>query len=255
MVGARHATRCQQHYEEEGGHGKADDDGRERECLGHGVGIVGQVLRHPGLQHGLLVNRQAQAAHAEDERVDGVRQQRQAHDDREGAGPQQQPYARAGEHANGQGQYQFHAVSPRVVGTVAAAACSAASSSARALLYRWLRTDWWAMPVRMSMVEPTTRVNTPMSKNSALATWISPTTGSAKCAVWLVRKGWPRAQPPRPVANAASRPTPIQRRGYSGRWASTQDVPETMYCGSRATENTSPATNPPPGSLWPRMKR
>jgi hypothetical protein len=67
MVGARHAARGQQHHQEQGRHGKADHDGREHQRLGHGVGIVRQVLRQAGLQHRLLVDRQAQAAHAEDE--------------------------------------------------------------------------------------------------------------------------------------------------------------------------------------------
>ena len=73
---------------------KADDDGREGQRLGHGVGIVRQVLRQAGLQHRLLADGQAQPPHAEDEQIDRVGQQRQAHDDLEGAGTQQQPDTR-----------------------------------------------------------------------------------------------------------------------------------------------------------------
>ncbi|MCY1509599.1 hypothetical protein D9M68_439510 [compost metagenome] len=39
------------------------------------------------------------------------------------------------------------------------------------------------------------------------------------------------------------------------RCSSTHSVPETMNCSTSATDITSPATKPPPGALWPRMKK
>ena len=54
---------------------------------------------------------------------------------------------------------------------------------------------------------------------------------------------------------AASRPTAIQRGGCRSVRVSTQRVPATMYCAMKAIATTSPATKPPPGSLWPRRNR
>ena len=64
-----------------------------------------------------------------------------------------------------------------VVVLVDAASAASASSACKRAWNRWLRTDWWAMAVRMSRVDPTTSVNTPMSKNKALAMYTSPTHG------------------------------------------------------------------------------
>ena len=128
MVGARHAARGQQHHQEQGRHGKADDDGGQHQRLRHGVGIVRQIVRQAGLEHRLLVDRQAQAPHAEDEQIDGIRQQRQAHDVLEGARAQQQPHARAREHANGNDQNDFHQRLTSGGGGWAPPSCAASSA-------------------------------------------------------------------------------------------------------------------------------
>jgi hypothetical protein len=71
-------ARCQQHHQEQRGHGKADDDCSQHQCLWQRIGVVQQVLGHAVLDHRFFTDEQA--AHAEDEQVDRVGQQAQAHD-------------------------------------------------------------------------------------------------------------------------------------------------------------------------------
>ena len=73
MVSAGEAPGCQQHHQEQRGHGEADHNGREHQGLGQWVGVVEQVLGHAVLDDRLLADKQA--AHAEDEQVDAVGQQ------------------------------------------------------------------------------------------------------------------------------------------------------------------------------------
>lgn len=104
MVGAGEAAGGEQHDEEQCGGGKADDDGRQHQRLRHGVGerravdTVDQHRRCIGLD----------AADAEDEEIDGVRQQRQPDDDLIGARTQHQPDAGAGHDADADCKNEFH---------------------------------------------------------------------------------------------------------------------------------------------------
>ena len=85
-------------HEEQRRRGEADDDGGEDQRLRHRVGVQGEVARHAALEHGCRTR--AEPAGREDEQVDGVGQQREADDHLEGARPQQQPDAGAGQHAD-----------------------------------------------------------------------------------------------------------------------------------------------------------
>ena len=60
------------------------------------------------------------------------------------------------------------------------------------------------------MVAATTVMNTPTSKNAALATGTSPTTGNTGCRKALVRNGYPSTMLPTPVITAISKPAAIQ---------------------------------------------
>src|SRR5690606_38398180 len=152
-----------------------------------------------GIEAGFERHRRAvepQPAHHEDEQVDPVGHQQQAGDDLEGPRPQDQPGARAEQHADGDGDDGFHQDLPP----------SAAPSSSVAGALRWLRTDWWASAISISMVVPTTTANTPRSNRKALGKCTSPSSGSLTCAVCEVRKGWPNSHAPMPVPPASSRP-------------------------------------------------
>ena len=84
----------------------------------------------------------------------------------------------------------------------------------------------------------------------------APITGSTGSAWALVRNGLPKHQAPTPVAPATSSPA----RG-NARVVEPQPQPRlrgvamSQVRRSSATAVTSPATNPPPGALWPRRKR
>src|SRR3954462_6017427 len=239
VVCARQTARREQHYQEQRCHREANDDRREHQCLGHRVCVVQQVMRHARADHRLLVD--PQAAHAKNEQVDCVRQQGQPHDNLEGARSQQQPDARCRQYPDCEGNDFFHQNSPR------APSVSAGSG------LRWLRSDWCARAVRISIVAPTTTANTPMSKNMALGTWTSPMSGTRRCAVCVVRNGYPKANAPSPVATAHSNPVTIQGVERCLICVSTHSVPATMYCAMNAIARTRPATKPPPGSLCPRI--
>src|SRR5690606_14719400 len=92
----------------------------------------------------------------------------------EGTRPQDQPDARGKEYANGNGDDGFHQFFSC---PVASAASMAATGR------RWLRSDWCARAVSISMVAPTTTLNTPRSKKKALGRCSSPSSGSSKWAV------------------------------------------------------------------------
>src|SRR5690606_8883544 len=165
-------------------------------------------------------------AHAEDEDVGGVGQQRQPHQHLEGARPKQQPHARAREHADGQCVDDLHQAR-----TSAALPFSpSASGSTGATTLRGLRSDWCASATRISSVAPTTSMYTPRSNSSTVERCSSPTSGSGTCTDCAVRKGFCSIQATRPAPSADSRPAPIQYRGCTRSRASTQMVPLVMYC-------------------------
>src|SRR5471032_2879032 len=176
MVSASQAPGRQQHHQEQRSHGEADHDRRQHQGLGQRVGVVEQVLRHAVLDDRLLADKQA--AHAEDEQVDPVGQQAQAHHHLERPWPQDQPDARGRQDPNGNCDDFFHQAAPPGLATAFAW-----------LPGLWARTDWWPRAVSISKVAPTTMAYTPTSKNNALATWMSPSTGRLKCQVWVVRNG------------------------------------------------------------------
>mmetsp|Transcript_44565 Transcript_44565/g.104710 ORF Transcript_44565/g.104710 Transcript_44565/m.104710 type:complete len:214 (+) Transcript_44565:4635-5276(+) len=213
MVAAGQAAQRQQHDEEQRRRREADDDGRQHQRLRQRVAVVDEVGRHAHLDDGFASDRQA--ADAEDEQVDRVRKQRQADQHLEGPRPQHQPHAGTGHHPDRDGDHHFHQPSLP----------SAGGRPCR----RRARSDWWAMAVSSSRVEPTTTANTPRSKIAAVGRCTSPTSGQVTCAVCVVRKGWPSASEPSPVASAISKPIAIQRVGSRCIRSSTQRVPLTMY--------------------------
>src|SRR5690606_32509374 len=152
MVGAGQASRGEQHNQEQGGHGEADDDRRKHQRLGNRVGIVGRGV-------GAVQNRRGEAfepAHAEDEQVDRVGEQRQPDDDLKAAWPQQQPHAGAGQYADADGENAFHQLVP-------ALSVEGSVTAGRSLAGLAPRIDWWAIATRISTVAPTTSTNTPRS--------------------------------------------------------------------------------------------
>src|SRR5690606_15754121 len=187
-----------------------------------------------------------QAAHDEDEQVDGVRHQHQAGQHLEAARTQDQPDAGAEQHADGERNDNFHQRLPRLGRTTVSGAPACG---------RRLRTVWCASAMRISMVEPTTTKNTPRSNTKALGTCTSPSSGRCRCAVWLVRNGKPNASAPRPVAQAVNSAREIHRSGRRRMCSSSHAVPAIMCSTMTATEKIRPATKPPPGRLWPRMKK
>src|SRR5690606_31826392 len=103
----------------------------------------------------------ADAAGGEDEQVHGIGQQGQADQHLEGAGPQHQPDAGCGQDADGEGEHDLHQnTSP--------------PSPPVASLRRGRRSDWWAMAMRIRLVAPTTRMNTPRSNSTAVASGARP---------------------------------------------------------------------------------
>jgi hypothetical protein len=112
VVGAGQAARGEQHDEEQRGHGEADDDCGEYQCLWQRVGVVQQVLGDAVLDYRFLADEQT--AHAENEQIDAIRQQAQAHDHLERPWPQDQPDAGRGEHADGDCDDFFHQTAPLV---------------------------------------------------------------------------------------------------------------------------------------------
>src|SRR5690606_37412337 len=135
----------------------------------------------------------AQAAGGEEEQVHRVGDQGQADDHLEGARAQQQPYARCGEHADGQGKHEFHQPWPST--------CSVPWAPTTVVL-RGRRSDWCASAMSIRVVAPTTRQNTPMSNSTAVASGILPSNGSSAYWKCEVRNGWSNASAPRPVPAA-----------------------------------------------------
>src|SRR5690606_27380566 len=86
MTGTGQPARGQQYNEKQRCGGKADNNGRKHQRLGKGVGYVRGAINNGWCAQG-------DTTHAENEQVDGVRNQRQAHNDLKGAWSQHQPYA------------------------------------------------------------------------------------------------------------------------------------------------------------------
>src|SRR5690606_13286448 len=106
VIGAGKAAGGQQHDQVESRHREADHDGREHESLRHRVRVLPGVDVHYGLQH--RRGPQRKAAHRQQERVDRVREERQAKDHLERPRPQHQPNAGARDDADADGRDQLH---------------------------------------------------------------------------------------------------------------------------------------------------
>src|SRR5690606_25148228 len=242
MVVSGLPARGQQHHQEQCGGGKADDDRGQHQRLRQRIGVLDDVAGGIA-QH--RVGAGAQPAGGEDEQIDRVGNQGQADDHLEGARAQQQPGAGAGEHADGQGEDQFHQ-------------CLASTRklpSAATTAVRGRRSDWCASATSINVVAPTTRQNTPRSNSTAVASGSFPSNGSSAYWKCEVRNGWPKSSEPRPVPAASSRPIAIQRTGRTRSRASTQRAPRAMYIRISATETVMPAAKPPPGRSCPRRNR
>ena len=85
MVGARHAARCEQHHEEQGRHGKANDDGCGARPGAWGRRSAAGLCGTPGCSTGSLSTAKPRRPMLKMNRVDRIRQQGQPHDDLEGA--------------------------------------------------------------------------------------------------------------------------------------------------------------------------
>src|SRR5690242_12075609 len=90
-----------------------------------------------------------QPAHAENEEVHGVREERESHQNLEGARPQHEPDARARQHPDRDGEYELHQ-------TVASPRSAPCSSGNGVTTRRGLRRDWCARATSISAVAPTT---------------------------------------------------------------------------------------------------
>ena len=154
---------------------KADDDGCEHQGLGNGIGMGQKSANATRLKHWRRID--PQTAHAEDEEIDGIGEQRQADNHLIGARPEQKPDAGSGENADACGENQFHYV------------FSFAASFAALIWARGARTDWWASAIRISTVAPSTSEKTPRSNRIALASGILPMTGSDTYWEYEVRNG------------------------------------------------------------------
>jgi hypothetical protein len=121
----------------------------------------------------------------------------------------------------------------------------------QARVERWPRTDWWAIAVRISMVEPTTRANTPISKKVALARCTRPPRQREVEGVAGQEGVAGGHRPGRCPAHTAG-PRQSSGAGSGMRLHPLRARDDVLQ--QQATENTSPATKPPPGWLWPRTK-
>src|SRR5690606_7748288 len=98
---------------------------------------------------------------------------------------------------------------------------------------------------------PITTMNTPMSKGRAEVALTVPNTGTATSSLALSRKVSPQIHPAIPVKMATASPIPISTWGAVGSSSTTASLPRAMYRRTMAVPATRPATNPPPGALWP----
>src|SRR5690606_34523502 len=206
--------------EQEGGGAEGDDDGGQGQCLRDGI------CRRPALgadDRGAA----SPAAGEEQQQVRPMGQERQADDDAAQVALEQQVGACCVEHRHrereGQDDHGPFSVSAR--------------ASTR------------AVPT------PITTMNTPMSKRRALVMCISPSRGTSRVTLAASRKASPQTQPAMPVANASARPRPMIVAGGAGRDWRARTRPEATSRITRPETTTRPATNPPPGALWPRKRR
>src|SRR5699024_1147007 len=162
MVIAGQSARGQQHHQEQGGRGEADDDGGQHQRLRQRIGVM-RDGRKPVPQYG--VGAAAQAADGEDEQIDGIGHQRQPDDDLKRARSQYQPGAGTDQHPDGKRQYPLHQ---------RASSSSATVSAART----GRRRVWCASTTGISELAPATTPNTPKSNSKALLSGMSPSSGT-----------------------------------------------------------------------------
>ncbi len=106
MICARQTARDEQHNQEQRCRCETDNDCRQYECLRQRIGELRGIAGRPRRKDRRRID--PEPPHGENEEINRIGEERQPDDDLERARSQDQPNARAREHADAEGDEHFH---------------------------------------------------------------------------------------------------------------------------------------------------